>query len=253
LRREHSNLITMLTYEIVQAAENGLIEKVQNLLIEVDAEDIDGRTLLHVAVRHGRKKVAEYLLSRNANINARERFIGGFTPLHEAVCSQHKMEIVKLLVDHGATIDLTDDEGLTPFYRACTFYKCDIEVVKMLLKRGAFVDHKDKRGRTPLLHATLQRNLALMGLLLDSGASIDCKDREGCTPLLRAVQQQKIESVRLLINRGANILAVSKDFRSPLSCAIEKGSTDALYWMIRSRPEVWEQISMIEACSRNCL
>jgi len=235
----------MLTYELVFAAENGLVEYVQNSLVDVDAQDVDGRSLLHVAIRHERINVAKFLLSRNANIDARERFIGGFTPLHEAICSQHSMELVQLLLDHGATIDSKDDDGLTPLYRACTFYKSDYEVVKLLLQRGAVCENKDKRGRTPLVHATLQCNLKLMAMLLNAGGRIDSKDNEGCTPLLRAVQQQKIESVRFLVDHGADILAVCKNGRSPVLCAIEKGYAESLYWMIRSHPDIWEQVYRI--------
>jgi len=237
--------MSLLTYQLVQAAENGTVEKVRELLIDVEAEDVDGRTLLHIAARNGHKNVAELLLSKNANINVRERFIGGFTPLHEAICSQQSVDFVQFMLDHGANIHSNDDEGLTAFYRACTFYKCNFEVAKLLLERGAYVDHKDKRQRTPLFHAASQRNVELIELLLDNGAAIDGKDRDGCTALLRAVEQQKIESVRLLIDRGADILALSQNSKSPLSCAIEMGYADALYWMIRSRPEIWEHISQI--------
>jgi len=207
--------MTLLSFELVQAAENGHVRKLKEHLVDVDAVDMDGMTLMHVAIRNGRKNVAEYLLSKHANINAKERFIGGFTPLHEAISGRHGIDLVQLLLDHGAVVDCKDEAGLTPLYRACTFYKCDYGVVRLLLDQGASLDNKDKRGRTPLFHACLQRNVELMELLLDNGAQIDSKDNEGCTALFRAVQQNKIESVRLLVNRGADILALSKDCKSP--------------------------------------
>jgi len=211
----------------------------------VEATDIDGRTLMHVAIRSGQKNVADYLLSKNADINAKERFIGGFTPLHEAISSRHGIDLAQYLLDQGAMVDSQDEEGLTPLYRACTFYKCDYDVIRLLLEKGASIENKDKRGRTPLFRACLQNNLKLIELLLDHGAQIDSKDCEGCTALFRAVEQKNIESIRLLVDCGSDVLALSNDRQSPLTCAIETGCTDGLYWIIRSHPEIWEQISQL--------
>jgi len=238
-------MMKMLTFELVQAAECGNLDKVRRLLDDVDAEDMDGRTLLHVAIHHGQQDVAQFLLSRNANIDAKERFIGGFTPLHEAICCRCSLDLVKFLLHNGATINSQDDEGFTPLHHACTFHKCDHEVVQFLLRNGALVDSRDKKGRTPLLHATLHQNLGLMRLLLESGASVDYVDFEGRTPLLRAVQQSKSNSVKFLIDHGADIQAVSKHRQTPLSCAIQMGNAGAMFCMLQSSPDIWHQMAKI--------
>jgi len=240
--------MSLLSFNIVLATEQGNVEKVRRLLVsplQVDSVDMDGRTLLHVAVRHGRKNIAEYLLSKNANVNARERFIGGLTPLHEAICCHQSLSLIKFLLDNGATVDAKDDEGLTPLYRACMFLNYDLNVIKLLIERGASLNVQDKRGRMPIHWASLQRNLFLMQLLLDQGVPIDAEDGDGSTPLLHAVKKNKLESISFLLHHGANTQRVSKNNESPLSCAIEMNFSDSLYLMIRGNPETWNQLSKL--------
>ena len=62
----------------------------------------DAFTPLQQASYYGREKVAAYLVSRAANVNAADG--QGWTPLHLAA-SQGHLPIVKLLVKHGADRD----------------------------------------------------------------------------------------------------------------------------------------------------
>ena len=55
-------------------------------------------------------------------------------PIHLAAEKGHK-DIVKLLLDHGANIDVKDNDGETPIYRAAV--KGHTETVKLLLDHGA--------------------------------------------------------------------------------------------------------------------
>ena len=52
------------------------------------------------------------LLQHGANVN--ESDFWGYTPLHEAA-AKNKLEICKLLLEHGAQVDAKTREGQTPF------------------------------------------------------------------------------------------------------------------------------------------
>ena len=63
------------------------------------------------------------------DVNARNRY--GTTPLHLA-SKRGTLEFVRLLIDHGADIDLKDNEGRTAFDVASTE-----EISKLLSDHGA--------------------------------------------------------------------------------------------------------------------
>ncbi|GKC69189.1 serine/threonine-protein kinase STY17-like protein isoform X1, partial [Tanacetum coccineum] len=44
--------------------------------VDVNSIDLDGRTALHIAASEGHVEVVKFLLSRKANIDARDRYIG---------------------------------------------------------------------------------------------------------------------------------------------------------------------------------
>lgn len=82
--------------------------------VHVDAKDRYHVPPLHYAARDGAVKAAMLLLDRGAQINYQvpEQNSPGETALH-AAASAGKLEMVKLLVSHGANRTLVDDEGLT--------------------------------------------------------------------------------------------------------------------------------------------
>ena len=71
-----------------------------------------GYTPLHEAVASGNRAVLEFLLKKtNANVDCRAK--RSYTPLHLAASMGHE-ECVKVLLNHGADVSLTDDYGKTP-------------------------------------------------------------------------------------------------------------------------------------------
>ena len=61
-------------------------------------------------------------------------FQKGNTPLH-AACEKGNLEIVKILLEHGAEKDAENVDGFTPLLRACT--NGHLFVIKELAARGA--------------------------------------------------------------------------------------------------------------------
>lgn len=97
-------------------------------------KDNYGRAPLFWAATRGHKDVAEFLISRGAEINAKDR--SGLTALHIAVTSDHK-DVVDLLLGSGARIEGKATYGDTPLIRA--IQANSEENIRVLLEHGAKV------------------------------------------------------------------------------------------------------------------
>lgn len=84
-----------------------------------------GRQPLHYAADFGHTEVAEYLISKGADINAADKH--GNTPLLYA-CYEGHLSCVKLLLEKGADKDLKGPGGISAFKAAQS------EAIKALLQ-----------------------------------------------------------------------------------------------------------------------
>ena len=63
--------------------------------------------------------------------------------------TQNHLEIINLLLENGADLNLSDDAtGSTPLHQACI--RGNLPLVKLLIERGANVNLKNKEGMTPV-------------------------------------------------------------------------------------------------------
>jgi ankyrin repeat protein len=209
---------------IHDAAKIGDLAGVQAELdkgVDVGAKDEFGRTPLYLAAENGRKQVAELLIAKGADVNAKN----GFTPLHRAAYQGHK-EIAELLIANGADVNAKDDDGRTPLHYAAKY--ATKEVVELLIPNGADVNAKDRFGFTPLREAAWYGHKEIAELLLDKGADVDAKDNNGgWIPLHYAAQKGHKEIAELLISKGADVNARGDDGETPLDLAITRKHTEA--------------------------
>ena len=66
---------------------------------------------LHIAAQNGYLEIVELLLEHGANPNVQDN--DGRTPLHYAVENCH-VDVARVLLDHGADPTIRDNEGMTP-------------------------------------------------------------------------------------------------------------------------------------------
>jgi cytohesin len=103
-------------------------------------------TLLHDAALKGHVDIMELLLSHGAEVNSLNA--QGATALHDAALAGQRAAADALL-KHGANINARDSEsGATPLHQAASWGRRS--VVELLLARHADPGIKDKNGRTAL-------------------------------------------------------------------------------------------------------
>ena len=90
----------------------GLLEAGANL----EAQNEDGATPLHLAAYDGTLAVVTALLEAGANLEARTK--DGVTPLHLAAAFNENPAVVTALLEAGANLEARNEYGATPLHLA---------------------------------------------------------------------------------------------------------------------------------------
>lgn len=130
--------------------------------------------------------------------------------LLDVAVAKNNLQMVKLLLTHGADINAQIALGLTPLGRAVN--RDNLQMVKFLIAHGADA----KKDVTALHEAIYKGNKKMIELLITHGADINAKDGTGETLLHVAARSGKKETVKLLLAKGANVLAKDIYGKTPL-------------------------------------
>ncbi|ETW96991.1 MAG: hypothetical protein ETSY1_24395 [Candidatus Entotheonella factor] len=88
---------------------------------------------------------------------------------------------------------------------ASTFFATNrSEMVRLLIQRGASVNQQDAEGQTALMRALRYAAVDVMEVLIQSGADLDIRDHHGNTALMMAVFGQGMRAANLLKASGAS-------------------------------------------------
>jgi ankyrin repeat protein len=160
-----------------EAAFCGDVQAARRLLdqgADPNGVDRDGYTPLMESLSVGNTSMAEYLISRGADVNAR----GGFD--RTALMSAFGSDATGFLIQHHASLDLVDDAGVTALMLAgCS---SSPEKISVLLKAGADVTVRDKKQQTALHHAARNMHpIPFVKPLIDAGADVNAKEEHGWT------------------------------------------------------------------------
>ncbi len=164
----------------------------------VNAGDSAGWSALHWAALLGRADVAETLLSRGAAVNSLTGPLGR-TPLHHGLFADSP-ETVRVLLEAGADANTADRHGSRPLHDVDSVAMC-----KLLMEHGAELDLGDEPADTALHAAARFGNVEMLAFLLQEGQQIERRNRYGYTPLLLAVRAGEAEAVAFLAERGAAV------------------------------------------------
>jgi ankyrin repeat protein len=147
------------------------------------------RTPLHTAAMHNKLAYAAMLLSRGAEIEARDIWL--WTPLMSAAFGDARgagPETAELLISYGADVNAKCIKGTNALH-VCASYG-SISLMRQLIARGGDLSLADIMGETPLHKAALRGDLDMVRFLVESNADSSARSTYGYTPAQVAAMEQ---------------------------------------------------------------
>ena len=188
--------------EIFTAIQQGDLTKVKTL-VEENPEILNslqrGHKPLVYAVINRQKEIAEFLISRGADVNEKDK-ISSYTPIIWAM-RNNDLEMIKMFLDIGADLFLTTDFGESYLHFAVFMNRKNL--VEYFLDKGISVNAKKRGNLTPLHIAALRGLKDNAEFLILNGADLNMKSTDGATPLHYAEAAGNMEMADLLKSKGA--------------------------------------------------
>ncbi|EGT36334.1 hypothetical protein CAEBREN_21403 [Caenorhabditis brenneri] len=222
--------------ELFEQVEHGSTELRCPLNAEVSTlRNANGESLLIVAVRVGNTPVAKQLAQIDPE-SIDETDNEGWSALLNAAHGGF-VDIVRLLIDHGAAVDQPDLMGWSPLMWAV--YKNHLDVVDLLLNAKGHVNLIDEEdGLTPLIVASGRGFAQIVERLIEADCQVNACDKFGSTALIWAARKGHLPVVQLLLNSGAEVDAVGMYSSTALMLATRGNFLQVVDLLLTREPNV---------------
>jgi len=197
---------------------------------------LDHSLLVAACDRH--TNVVRALVFAGADVNLQQQNDGsspGSSPLSVASQEGH-LDCVKLLVHHGAEVDIRRNNGATPLYWAAK--NGHIKVVQFLIEQHADVNACCSNGESCLWTAAFDGNTDVVHALVYAEADVDLKRNDGSSPLIVASEKGHTDCVKLLVHHDAQIDTRQNNDATPLFYAARNGHIEVVQFLIEQHADV---------------
>jgi ankyrin repeat protein len=204
-----------------------------------DEKEKDNKALKEAAWK-GDAATVLALIKKGADVQWRDPADNGKTPLTKCILLG-KLDMVKLLVEHGADINYPDGSNRYPVYfcHAQRDKKKAIEMLEFVLSKGG---NKDLNREPGMLVSLCDHEMGppeLIPILVKAGADPNLNFKQKQTNALGAAIQAKKPELRLayvkaLIENKADVNFKDRKGMSPLSWAKKVGDKDVIDLLIKS-------------------
>jgi|LakMenE01Jun11ns_1017448.scaffolds.fasta_scaffold9943810_7 ankyrin repeat protein len=166
------NILDKMVYnknKIIEAVINNnlcFIKKCIDNKINIDISNDRDDSILILAIMNEYIDMIKLIINYISDINDNYNY-DYMSPLHLA-CEIGNIEIVQLLLENGADIDVLDNYFMTPLHYASN--RNHFKTIKLLIKHKAKINVFDDHDRLPI-HLTTDQNITKY--LLDKGSYIN--------------------------------------------------------------------------------
>ncbi|XP_042896311.2 delta-latroinsectotoxin-Lt1a-like [Parasteatoda tepidariorum] len=225
------------------AAESGNVKIAMRFLLDVkkelfDAVDEKGYTAMHVAASTKNAGFINFLITHNADVNARTN-ADKLTALHIAAKRGHYNTIKNLLASDKIEINKPEKSGYTPLHYAV---RGTPKALKILLDDDKIsVNAKSNFGLTPFHLAVMKGDRGICDALLSSGkVEVNAGNKDNVTPLHFAAMAGDVNMVQYLLSgkkevEEVNINALTSENNwTPLHFAIYLKQEEATFELLKN-------------------
>ena len=161
---------------------------------DINTRDALGRTPLHWLAENGEVDALQLLTKDPWSADVHVRDICGFTALHCA-CWADCIDSATVLLNAGSDANARDTHKRPPLH-----HFDNVELLHLVVKHGADVYIADDEGCNIMHHVAVADQAALVRVLLDwYGHTLCTKNLAGYTPLGLAIQNNSLEVLSVMV------------------------------------------------------
>ena len=196
-----NNGVVCLHLAVLGGCSKMIIRKLIGQGTQVNAKNKDNCTALMLAYSKGNVDAIKILLKAGADPNIADA--NGDTLSHYAVRGNASKEVLQNIIDHGADVNVTNNENQTALLLACE--DGNENAITVLLKAGADPNIADADGDI-CLHDAVRRDNSkeVIQAIIDHGADVNATNRDNCTALMFACHKGNEEIINILLKAGAD-------------------------------------------------
>ncbi len=215
-------------------ADLDAVKQIIALGADIAASNTAGFTGFAYAIIAGNKLIIEELV--------RQGFIIDNQGDHNSLILAVRMldyPLVKYFLEHGANVDVQDNNGMTPLMYATRL--CELDITRLLLKAGASVDKQRHDGKTALAFCAQRHNITMVRELLAHNADVAIQDKKGKTPLINAIKNHCKYLIADLLKANAPLYVKTKAGITPILLAAKKRRHEILCLLLKKKEEDLER------------
>ena len=186
---------------------------------------------LYSAYKYKRIDIFNFFITKNCDIN--KRYDKQDNTLLHYSCRSGDLDMVQIIVEHGANIHLTNCQLDTPL--KCAYYDDNehSNIVKYLISKGADIESCDLMDRTIMYIACDKQDVDMVDFLIKCGANVNMYNAIGYTPLHIACERNNNKIVEILLT-CCQILKTTTDLRgyTPLHIACQNNNIEIVKLLI---------------------